>query len=113
MQDFFTIRDKALTENGASFQVEINQQHHVFDGHFPGNPVLPGVVSMLMVRRCAENLLGIQSYFNNVKDIKYLQTIIPDGRPLTVNVACADKVVTAEIISADGVAMMKMKGTLA
>lgn len=113
MQDFFTIRDKSANENGATYTVDINKEHRVFEGHFPGNPVLPGVISMLMVRRCAEEMLGIESHFCNIKDIKYLQPIIPDGRPLTVNVSCAEKTVTADIASADGEGLMKMKGTLA
>lgn len=113
MNNLFTILSKNVTETGAIFSVMIDGNHRVFEGHFPGNPVLPGVMSMLIVRKCAEDMLGIKSHFAAIKDIKYLQTIIPDGRPLTVNVACADKVVTADIASADGTALMKMKGTLA
>lgn len=113
MDKLFTISAKTPTENGATFTVMLDAKHRVFDGHFPGNPVLPGVMSMLIVRKCAENILGIKTYFGAVKEIKYLQTIIPDGTPLTVNVSCADKVVTADIASSEGVALMKMKGTLA
>ncbi len=114
MNNLFTIKSKIEEANGAAtFTVAIDGTHRVFDGHFPGNPVLPGVMSMLIVRRCAENILGIKSYFAAVKDIKYLQPIIPDGRDVTVHVSCADKVVTADIASADGTALMKMKGTLA
>lgn len=113
MNTLFTIASKSVTENGATFTVMLDANHRVFDGHFPGNPVLPGVMSMLIVRKCAEDILGIKTHFGAVKEIKYLQTIIPDGNSLTVNVACAEKVVTADISSSEGVALMKMKGTLA
>ncbi|MCQ2203035.1 MAG: hypothetical protein MJZ15_01185 [Bacteroidales bacterium] len=113
MNTLFTIDSKTLTDSGATFTVSIDGNHRVFEGHFPGNPVLPGVMSMLIVRKCAEDILGIKSHFASIKDIKYLQTIIPDGRPLTVNVSCSEKVVSADIISADNIPLMKMKGTLA
>lgn len=113
MENIFRITNKALTENGASYTIEIDPKHKVFEGHFPGNPVLPGVVSLLMVRRCAEEMLGLKSHFASIKDIKYLQAIIPDGTPLTVNISCAEKTVTGEILSTESVCLMKMKGTLA
>lgn len=112
MNTIFSIKSMQTTESGAQFSVEIDGSHRVFDGHFPNNPVLPGVVSLLMVRRCAEKMLGYESYFGSVKEIKYLQPIIPNGRPLTINLTCADKTVSGEIASADGELLMKMKGTL-
>lgn len=114
MNNLFTIKSTTQEPNGsATFVVTINAGHRVFEGHFPGNPVLPGVMSMLIVRKCAEQMLGIKSYFATIKDIKYLQPIIPNGDDVEVHVSCAEKVVTADMTTTDGTALMKMKGTLA
>ena len=114
MNSLFAIKSQsANAPTDATFVVSINGEHRVFNGHFPGNPVLPGVMSMLIVRRCAEQILGIKSYFASVKEIKYLQPIIPNGTDISVHISCADKVVSAHIDDAEGNALMKMKGTLA
>ncbi len=113
MNNLFTIKSQATTDTDSTFTISINGNHRVFGGHFPGNPVLPGVMSMLIVRKCAEQILGIKSYFAAVKEIKYLQPIIPNGTDISVHVSCDDKVVSAHIDDAEGNALMKMKGTLA
>ncbi len=46
---------KALTSPGAdsySAQVGINPEDPIFSGHFPGQPVLPGVCTLAILKDC-------------------------------------------------------------
>jgi 3-hydroxyacyl-[acyl-carrier-protein] dehydratase len=56
--DFFTITD--LSGEAPSFKaiLAVNAQHRIFEGHFPGQPVVPGVCLMQMVLETAETALG-------------------------------------------------------
>ena len=55
-----------------------------YRGHFPGNPILPGIVQLSFIRRLAERRLGIPLRLAGVRRIKYLRLITPD-LPVTLN----------------------------
>jgi 3-hydroxyacyl-[acyl-carrier-protein] dehydratase len=64
-------------ENGV-FEVRLNPVHAIFDGHFPGNPVLPGVCSMMIVRECASRTVGQPLRSASIRESKFLAAITPD-----------------------------------
>jgi len=43
LQNFYKIKDSKTTEKGFIYSININEKHEVFKGHFPDNPVVPGV----------------------------------------------------------------------
>ena len=49
-----------------------------YRGHFPGNPILPGIVQLSFVRRLAERRLGRSLRLAGVKRVKYLRLVTPD-----------------------------------
>ena len=49
-----------------------------YRGHFPGNPILPGIVQLSFVRRLAERRLGRPLRLAGVKRVKYLRLVTPD-----------------------------------
>lgn len=114
MNDFYQVLNSTQTEVSSEFSILINKQHRVFEGHFPGNPVVPGVISMMMVRQCAEKIIGRETRFATISQCKYLQAIIPDDKPLTIKVSI-DELMTlkGEIVNTDNVSLMTIKGTLA
>ena len=54
-----------------------------YRGHFPGNPILPGIVQLSFIRRLAERRLGRPLRLAGVRRIKYLRLITPD-MPVTL-----------------------------
>ena len=55
-----------------------------YRGHFPGNPILPGIVQLSFIRRLAERRLGFPLRLAGVRRIKYLRLITPD-MPVTLS----------------------------
>ena len=49
-----------------------------YRGHFPGNPILPGIVQLSFIRRLAERRLGLPLRLAGVRRIKYLRVVTPD-----------------------------------
>ena len=59
-----------------------------YRGHFPGNPILPGIVQLSFIRRLAERRIGRALRLAGVKRIKYLRLITPD-MPVTLTLELA------------------------
>ncbi len=56
--DFFTIN--AINREGDSFRIllELNAAHKIFEGHIPGQPIVPGAGLMQMVSEVTASVLG-------------------------------------------------------
>ncbi len=62
------------------FTLEIAADHPAFDGHFPGHPVLPGVVLLAEVIAAAERLLGLPMDRLTIKVAKFHAPVAPGAR---------------------------------
>ena len=73
----------ASTENPlqAQFEVTLLEDHPVYQGHFPGEPVSPGVCSLQMVKECAQILAGKEFFIGYVKQYKLLSVMTPQKNP--------------------------------
>jgi len=75
--DFFTISN--LTTSGADVNAEliINADHKIFDGHFPGQPVVPGVCMMQMVKELLEQVTEQKTNLVKAHEMKFLAILDP------------------------------------
>ena len=48
--DFFTFTALQLEGDMVTTNIELNAAHSIFKGHFPGQPIVPGVCMMQMVK---------------------------------------------------------------
>jgi 3-hydroxymyristoyl/3-hydroxydecanoyl-(acyl carrier protein) dehydratase len=51
-----------------------------FEGHFPGLPILPGVVQIDWSVRFARDRLGLRGNFAAAENLKFLSIVRPDAR---------------------------------
>ena len=115
---FYTVLSKETTsEMTWTVIVELNAHHGVYQGHFPGNPVLPGVCTMQIIKECLEELMGSTFQYAQVNSCKYLSVINPSINPrLQLNLT-AKKLEDNQIqLLADGKSgeadFIKLKATL-
>jgi len=69
-----------LTEvSGSKFSIiiELNPSHEIFNGHFPGNPILPGVCMVQILKELLINCSGSKLILKKAGSIKYLYIIDP------------------------------------
>jgi 3-hydroxyacyl-[acyl-carrier-protein] dehydratase len=69
-----------LTEgDGSKFTViiELNPSHKIFNGHFPGNPILPGVCMVQILKELLINYSDYKLILKSAGSIKYLSFIDP------------------------------------
>jgi 3-hydroxyacyl-[acyl-carrier-protein] dehydratase len=66
-------------ESGSKFSViiELYPSHEIFAGHFPGNPILPGVCMVQIIKELLINYLDCKLTLKNASSIKYLSIIDP------------------------------------
>jgi len=77
VNDFFTI--SKLEKEGFEIKAAlvINANHKIFDGHFPGHPVVPGVCMMQMVKEIIEKVIGEKTNLVRAGEMKFLAIIDP------------------------------------
>lgn len=58
-------------------KISFSKDHPVFKGHFPGNPIVPGVVQVQIIKDLLEHNLERKLFMNQTKFIKFLNVINP------------------------------------
>src|SRR4051794_34981822 len=76
--DFFYIQSVSDEHGVISALLEINAAHKIFHGHFPGQPVVPGVCMMEMVKEITETVTGKEMFLQKADNIKFLSVIDPN-----------------------------------
>jgi 3-hydroxymyristoyl/3-hydroxydecanoyl-(acyl carrier protein) dehydratase len=71
------------TKNGESisFDMEVDSSLPWFRGHFPGNPILPGVVQLSWATILAERHFGVSATPREIVRLKFRNVAVP---PLTM-----------------------------
>ncbi|MCQ2204676.1 MAG: hypothetical protein MJZ15_09575 [Bacteroidales bacterium] len=65
-------------DNGTySFDIRLHSNHKVYDGHFPGNPVSPGVCSIEMIRECSEMIFSKPLTISAVSQCRFITVLTP------------------------------------
>ena len=82
LKDFYTIKTLEQTE-GKNYvaHIVINKDHEVFKGHFPGNPVTPGVCMMQIIKELTQQVINAQLILKSASNIKFMALINPEVNP--------------------------------
>jgi 3-hydroxyacyl-[acyl-carrier-protein] dehydratase len=81
MNDLYSIHDMQQGDNTLSGTIRFNQQHQIFDGHFPGQPVVPGVCMIQIVKELLQQHISKPLQLSSTGQVKFLQLITPDVSP--------------------------------
>ncbi len=64
-------------ENSYSAQFKLNPEHIVFQAHFPGQTILPGITMMRVIRDIAASILDLNLTLKTVKNVKFTNVVTP------------------------------------
>lgn len=82
LKDFYTVNSRKNTaENEYEIQLSLNPAHEIFTGHFPGNPVTPGVCMMQIVKDLSEEITGKKLMLTSANNVKFMAIINPEETP--------------------------------
>lgn len=82
LKDFYKILSEEKTsEFKYNFTILINEKHEVFQGHFPGNPIMPGVCMMQIIKELTEQITGCSLFMQSLSNVKFMALINPFQTP--------------------------------
>ncbi|MBB4808053.1 3-hydroxyacyl-[acyl-carrier-protein] dehydratase [Chryseobacterium defluvii] len=82
LTDFYTLQSYEKTENGGFMAIiSLNKDHDIFKGHFPGNPVTPGVCMIQIVKELTEEFTGSKLFLKSASNVKFMAIINPFETP--------------------------------
>jgi 3-hydroxyacyl-[acyl-carrier-protein] dehydratase len=92
LTDFYTLQSYEKGENGSfTANITLNKDHEIFKGHFPGNPVTPGVCMMQIVKELTEEFTGSSLFLQSASNVKFMAIINPFETPdLTLQLDITD-----------------------
>lgn len=90
--DFYTVKEKTAGENKITAVIELNPSHKIYEGHFPGQPIVPGVCQTHILKELLEETTGKKLRAGNGDNIKFTGMIIPNQNPLVnIEISYMDK----------------------
>ena len=54
IEGLYSVIDYQWDEQNVNAVIELNKDHDIFKGHFPGNPVMPGVCMLQIIKELTE-----------------------------------------------------------
>jgi 3-hydroxyacyl-[acyl-carrier-protein] dehydratase len=63
---------------GDVFTFFIDKNFPAFEGHFPGAPLLPGIVQIEIALFCVKQILNKDASVSEIKKAKFIKPILPD-----------------------------------
>ncbi len=78
LDDFYTLNTLTETESGISAEVTLNPKHRIFNGHFPDNPVVPGVCMMQMIKEVLQLSRKRTFILSEGSNVKFVNILNPD-----------------------------------
>lgn len=81
LQDFYKIVSLEKKEQRHEAVILVNEQHDVFNGHFPGNPIMPGVCMMQIIKELAEEITESKLMLQSLTNVKFMALINPEVTP--------------------------------
>ncbi|PTQ99674.1 3-hydroxyacyl-[acyl-carrier-protein] dehydratase [Mucilaginibacter yixingensis] len=73
----YTIENLQVADGSITATVVLNAAHPIFEGHFPGQPVLPGACMLDMVKAITSVALGQQLRLVKADNLKFITPVDP------------------------------------
>ena len=112
----YLIKSIQKLENNDLFStISINKDDRIFEGHFPGQPVLPGVCLINMITDVVSNSKKKTYYLKSADTIKFLHLVEPSLFPTLIIqlrlISEISGIIKAEAtISSESLVFLKFKG---
>ncbi|WP_298474468.1 3-hydroxyacyl-ACP dehydratase [uncultured Maribacter sp.] len=78
IEGLYTIEDFVTDDNTINATIKIYKEHDVFKGHFPNNPVMPGVCMIQIIKELTEKATEKQLFLSVSSNIKFMAIINPE-----------------------------------
>lgn len=84
IKEFYKIINLSSSGSGLVATIELNPDHEVYKGHFPDQPIVPGVIQLQIIKELMEKHFEKKLFMGSIQRVKYLIPIIPSNSPQLV-----------------------------
>nr|WP_314603929.1 3-hydroxyacyl-ACP dehydratase [uncultured Capnocytophaga sp.] len=82
LENFYILKEiNTLGQGKYTCKIHLNASHPIFEGHFPGNPVTPGVCMLQIIKNISQKLLQKQLFLVKTSNVKFMALIDPNKTP--------------------------------
>jgi 3-hydroxyacyl-[acyl-carrier-protein] dehydratase len=78
LNDFFNIVNINDSDGVIEATIKINPSHTIFDGHFPDNPITPGVIQIQFIKEILEHKLKRLCVLQSIGRCKFMAILNPN-----------------------------------
>ncbi|MBD1420829.1 hotdog family protein [Sphingobacterium chuzhouense] len=83
LPDFYHVENITSRSNNIHIaEVHLNPGHPIFGGHFPNNPVAPGVCMMQILKELVEEVEQKPLFLAHASNVKFTALINPNENPV-------------------------------
>jgi 3-hydroxyacyl-[acyl-carrier-protein] dehydratase len=118
LEDLYSIKDLKEEENNTiSANIDINDKHIIFKGHFPNRPVMPGVCLTNMITDVISAYVKEAQFLQSADFIKFINLVIPSEtysvKVLVKLLSGNDSLAAEASIVSGNTTFLKLKGNFA
>ncbi|GGH07712.1 3-hydroxyacyl-ACP dehydratase [Sphingobacterium alkalisoli] len=82
LQDFYILRSlEQIDDQRYIVKITLNKDHDIFKGHFPDNPVTPGVCMIQIIKELTEGIVEKPLFMHKASNVKFMALINPEINP--------------------------------
>jgi len=115
IKNLYQVKDLVTDKDRTTIRITINKGHEIFKGHFPGNPVMPGVCMIQIIKELTEEVMGKTLFLSVSSNIKFMAIINPEIHPdltLILDISRSENEVKVRNITSFGETMaLKLNAT--
>lgn len=78
IEGLYTVQTLEQNDQEVNAKVKLHAAHDVFKGHFPGNPIMPGVCMIQMIKELTEKVTGKDLFLSVATNVKFMAKINPE-----------------------------------
>ncbi|MBZ4043641.1 3-hydroxyacyl-ACP dehydratase [Flavobacterium hibisci] len=82
LKEFYKIlSEEKISDSKHIITILVNEKHEVFKGHFPGNPIMPGVCMIQIIKELTEKITQEILMIQTLSNVKFMALINPESTP--------------------------------
>ncbi|MBO4250123.1 MAG: beta-hydroxyacyl-ACP dehydratase [Paludibacteraceae bacterium] len=81
MENYYSLIASTIDGLSGLFRVQLNPDCRVYEGHFPGSPVSPGVCNIRMMLECAEQVAHHPLNVRKISRCRFTTLLSPQTHP--------------------------------
>lgn len=100
LNKLYFVESRTCTGEEVAYVIRLDAEHVIYQAHFPGEPITPGVCILQIGLELLSDAVGETLEISRVKNVKFLSILRPEDGPVRVRIHKIGKeedLVTAQI----------------